>query len=1261
MAGDGSHEWRWAVVSTDRKLEAIGQLLEAIAFVPIPSRRPAYSRADEVSGLTLLELALRLDHITRANENLRLLDRGHLRRSVSVDVDLRILTARQRAALTVRRPVRPESLLVRAAEQLGACGPAPGSVDPATGDDVEMLWIPLARQSRDNLAPVTITDSGGDIVPRLTSHTTAEVLVAGMARLLRIQVLSRRASRSDRNGADLLSVRARWLIERGMAHLIRHGYHANVEALATPPDPAPGGDADSRVAGQRGDGSTELSRIRREASTYLAQLPREHAEELNWLLDVAVREHLLIAMVPARAAHAHLTYEAPPIPVVPAVPPLGRTLRRLVSEGRLLPPLKPTLSAVREVLSSGRSLGQLLSAGQDLTVTYRTQVPRIVRSYHLSVEAAEEIRVRRFLLVTDADRKAVDNLINDLGTLAEHARRGEFRDVGGDVYRAELHDALARCAALARLRHADLVHYRQYLERAFRQFGDDLAELDGIRHTPAGLVEDLCRGDCSFWHLRSLSYHHERGDLGGLGNEAPGRLATALDALATYLSDAQMVFDLSLDNDPRENGSHTYWANVELPFGPRPTEPINARVHLDLADEPPALISSVAWMVAAILGVVLLLNVLLEREPGGQFGQADAAVAVLLLVPGIMLTRLDIPSTHSVLGLLRSYPRRIAHASVTVTTLLAVAVAADYGGAIWFARAAAVLLSLLLVACLAQIRARAIRRRALAPSSFAVPRWLAEAMTLDEDQGRDTPDLVFDAISVEAGGGDGVPTRPSIRAGHPIETVTAAARTAAERATGISFTVTHQFTRTPCHDDARPPFSSDSPCDAAHYRNAVGTFAFAVYGTTCEVTTSLDRDPRALESPGYLVRPLEFGGGPGFSFARGTTLVSSNYPGALVNVNEILLQLGTSPDLSLAQSLMMGRVLAELADRAVGLKAVPVSMQAPAAPPAVTTSDATELAGLSVGPYIRLGLSNSREHGDARIAFEVEVCRLAAELGLGVHLSEGRAGSSTRTWSRVASFDEIRYQQARALYAPLATTTPTEQIILTVVGPANARTTRSLRDVGRLLRDLGIGVHAASSWQVNQTNFLHLIMPRTATGAVSVGEVYRDPVGFLSNQCGTGVERDRTAGALTWPSAYTVVLADVVALPNRPNDGRWVVPFWVAWDLPAGLTGADRLTRYLMDAFAAMNDFADGGGHEWVTYLHARRTGRDRWRGRAKVSVDVPSRWIRDGDTHAMGTLAKRVQESVINSILDDFGVPVHTVSLHVAWGERWLGRPVEW
>jgi len=169
-----------------------------------------------------------------------------------------------------------------------------------------------------------------------------------------------------------------------------------------------------------------------------------------------------------------------------------------------------------------------------------------------------------------------------------------------------------------------------------------------------------------------------------------------------------------------------------------------------------------------------------------------------------------------------------------------------------------------------------------------------------------------------------------------VETVTSAARTVTERATGIAFTVTHQFARTPEHDDLPPPFGSACPLEPGDYRAALSTFAFALYGTTCEVTTSLDRDPRALDATTYLTSPVARRREAGFSFARGT-------------------------------------VLAELTRLVAEHGAVPVWVHAPSAPPALVTAEHSELAGLSIGPYIRLAMSNSREHGDARIAFEVAV------------------------------------------------------------------------------------------------------------------------------------------------------------------------------------------------------------------------------------------------------------------------------------------------
>ena len=361
---------------------------------------------------------------------------------------------------------------------------------------------------------------------------------------------------------------------------------------------------------------------------------------------------------------------------------------------------------------------------------------------------------------------------------------------------------------------------------------------------------------------------------------------------------------------------------------------------------------------------------------------------------------------------------------------------------------------------------------------------------------------------------------------------------------------------------------------------------------------------------------------------------------------------------------MTVHVLAELTRLVAEHGAVPVWVHAPSAPPALVTAEHSELAGLSIGPYIRLAMSNSREHGDARIAFEVAVCELTQQYGLGVHLSEGRAGLQLRTWNPVITFDEPLYRTRRAAQfdAP-PTRIPTEQVMLTLVGPSTGRSTAHLHELGQIVGGLGIGLHAAAAWQVHQTNFVHLIMPRTAVGPLSGDPHTLDAdtvIGFLATECGTAPERARRAAtpavagrAARRPGRH----GGVAATPRRPHRGAVLGGVGPA-------RGADRRrpARRLPDGrVRAAGRVPRRGRHEWVTYLNARRTGRDRWRGQAKVSVDVPDRWIRGRDTAAMGTMAKRVQECVVNAILDEHHLPVHAVQLHVAWGERWLGRPVDW
>lgn len=114
-----------------------------------------------------------------------------------------------------------------------------------------------------------------------------------------------------------------------------------------------------------------------------------------------------------------------------------------------------------------------------------------------------------------------------------------------------------------------------------------------------------------------------------------------------------------------------------------------------------------------------------QPEDGGVISSADAIVTMLLLVPGVMLSRLDIPSSKSVLGQLRLFPRYVAFTAVLIAGALAVTVAAgrddQLAGPLVLAISA-----LLFLAVLVGIDgvAKAIKRHSRVPVNQVSPNWL---------------------------------------------------------------------------------------------------------------------------------------------------------------------------------------------------------------------------------------------------------------------------------------------------------------------------------------------------------------------------------------------------------------------------------------------------------------------------------------------------------------------------------------------------------
>jgi len=393
----------------------------------------------------------------------------------------------------------------------------------------------------------------------------------------------------------------------------------------------------------------------------------------------------------------------------------------------------------------------VLPVNREFVVEYETAIPRSARAYHLTVQVNEEISVRRFLLSTDADNEFVEILGEDLETLAG---RGDALGGQRKLLELELQGIASRLAELGHRRLINLSSYESYLaDRRGAGNGGRSPAHAWRRMTSAEVIDALRRGECSVDLLAAFCGHYAAD---GLRNLARSELTgEALAAIAAALRDLELGHDVTTDNDPREHGAHASWRRPSIDLSPHSTEPVRAVAYLALADEAPALIESITRMVAGIVLVVIGLGTLLmggahwlytgEVATGSVPRQPDAIVAVLLLVPGLLLARLDLPSTNTVLGQLRRYPRSLAVASVAVTTGLAIAVGTietNWGITRLFQIALAIL-AVILLCCVGEFVARRGRRRSPVPRSARLPRWLRQAG--GESRGTLQPDALFDS------------------------------------------------------------------------------------------------------------------------------------------------------------------------------------------------------------------------------------------------------------------------------------------------------------------------------------------------------------------------------------------------------------------------------------------------------------------------------------------------------------------------------------
>lgn len=663
-------------VGSDR----LARFLYALRRTPIPTAPSPHDAYQEALGLNLLALGLRLEHVNRMSEALTLADSTHMARTVTIDINMNTLTAEQKWALRTD----------------------PGATEP------DSVWLPVSRHSRSSHAAFVVRDAAGDVVPRTTQVETARALIHGLCRAFRMFLNSDPRTEDEKellHGIRHSLNRSRWLVEATIATMVTGG---RPRPGALPPPPA-----DSARP-------TDSDIIREKAAAAVTQLFEQDSPFLQ-LLDIASSEYLLVVAMPAQQAQTFIRYEAPVIP------------------------------ALSKHLHSRTALWRWLSVRHEFTVRYTTLIPRAVNSYHVTAEVPSEIQVRRFFLTTDVDFPALRSLVADMRAVADSY--DNLRLVAPKLLELELQGIASRLAEFGRRRERDLAEFRAYVEERYATFSSrpprfparpDTVTQDG--GTGLALDQPIVARLERFANLYEADYFRKLAD-GLLPRDVLLRLADELE-------ETQVDLDIHTDNDPRENAGHAQWQ--QRPFGadPRSVEPVTSTVYMALVDDPPSLGSNVSKLLLAVLLLVVGFGAVLEPEffsgvpvlgalgswfgprvdDGGPFSSADAIVTMLLLVPGLLLSRLEIPSGKTVLGQLRTFPRYIAYSSVIIASALALLVASGRADSLRtpFMSGMVALLTLFLLVGLDGL-GKAATRRLRVPVNQVSPTWL-----VDEIRGKRT-------------------------------------------------------------------------------------------------------------------------------------------------------------------------------------------------------------------------------------------------------------------------------------------------------------------------------------------------------------------------------------------------------------------------------------------------------------------------------------------------------------------------------------------
>jgi len=626
-------------------------LRQAIASVAVPGAPPRQNAVGAAIGLSFLDSALRLNHIQRLSETLTVTDHRTARRTTEIDVSLAMLDEGQRRAAALSRELRSAS---RA-----------GGPDHPVPDEV---WVPVARIDRRSTAPVTIWDTSGARMPRLTQQECGRLLAAGLFRLLRgiLDSLPGAAADSDLHLLLHRVPEAEWLLQYAIDVLVTERHRPPAE----PPRPR----ATGVVAGQGA----------RYRAIALAVLDKhdDALTEFFELLDVALDNDLLIvALDPSRDEHL-LTYETP-------------------------------LHVASEEDAGHRVARLLRSSAEGYHLEYRSSISSSIPAYHLVVDAEPGVDVAPMYLSTDTDVRTAAALRADLLVLAqrlENERRAPAGRASSKIVELQMQTTLRTLA--------DLVRRRRWE-----------AAQAGITVPAHRMV--VC-SELSHVAVSGEGTANSDGAVDSSVLRHPALQPELLRAAAEELFAEEIYADVALETDPSPSRAHASWRGCAAPVATAgaPVQMRAGMILRDTTAAGPRRVCQYAVLVA-VVGFLFAAFLAGDPWPFGADSRvrlgaikdADAVIGVLLLVPGFLYTRLGLADRHSISGRLRALPRAVANVCIAVIAVVAAAVASGLsGGWVQFAFATMVVLPLAAATLLLYRRRPASHTAELV--RLGAPRWL---------------------------------------------------------------------------------------------------------------------------------------------------------------------------------------------------------------------------------------------------------------------------------------------------------------------------------------------------------------------------------------------------------------------------------------------------------------------------------------------------------------------------------------------------------